>query len=205
MTIELFGGGGGSPSLANDSDVTLGSLSQGQVLGYNGSKWVNVGGKQRIGQTILQANNATASFPTIPQTYQTLELDIIAQSDQAGAQLSIRFNADTGAHYTYETLSNGSSSGAAASTSGRIGWMTGTQNTNYPSQRTIKISYYTLTTYYKTWESHGSVGPNVSSAGGYIEDDVGWWLSTAAITSITILTGAGVLLAGSAFTLYGLS
>lgn len=35
------GGGGGSSTLSGLTDVTLGTLGNGQVLKYNGSAWVN--------------------------------------------------------------------------------------------------------------------------------------------------------------------
>lgn len=35
------GGGGGSSTLSGLTDVTLGTLSNGQVLKYNGSAWIN--------------------------------------------------------------------------------------------------------------------------------------------------------------------
>lgn len=40
-TIALDGSSGGSSSLAGLSDVTLTSATTGQVLGYNGTVWVN--------------------------------------------------------------------------------------------------------------------------------------------------------------------
>ena len=39
--VEIGSGGGGSSTLSGLTDVTLGTISGGQVLKYNGSAWVN--------------------------------------------------------------------------------------------------------------------------------------------------------------------
>lgn len=41
VTIALDAGGGGASALTDLTDVTISSATSGQVLGYNGTNWVN--------------------------------------------------------------------------------------------------------------------------------------------------------------------
>ena len=54
------GGGGGSSTLAGDTDVTIATPAAGQLLTYNGSKWVNAGAAPPT--AIAGVNNQTASY-----------------------------------------------------------------------------------------------------------------------------------------------
>jgi hypothetical protein len=58
----LAGGGGGSSTLAGDTDVTITSPTAGQVLTYSGTKWVNDPASGAPPTAIAGVNNQTASY-----------------------------------------------------------------------------------------------------------------------------------------------
>lgn len=61
------GGGGGAVSLTGLSDVTLTSPTNGQVLKYNGTNWVNGTDSEGSGGNIEDLDNVTISSPTSGQ------------------------------------------------------------------------------------------------------------------------------------------
>lgn len=130
------------------------------------------------------------SFTNIPQTFTHLQLRMSLKYLSAADQLGIRFNSDTGTNYkAHEIVSSGSASltigNDTTSTHSRI--LTNASVTNNTSISTVvilDILDYTNTNKYKTlkgfsgWDSNGSGKNSIFS---------GLWLSTAAISTITII------------------
>ena len=138
---------------------------------------------------------------SIPQTYTDLVLVCSINYDSTSSNVLLRYNGDSGSNYSTTILSgNGSSPTSQRYSNSSSGWLTdyygGTANE--PFTKIIHIQNYSNTTTYKTAISRSS------SASREAEASVGLWRSTAAINSITAITGANFN-AGSTFTLYGIA
>lgn len=163
-------------------------------------------------QIISGAAVASVTFSSIPQTYRGLQIDWIARDDNIGtgfAQLSLRFNTDAGAVYDWEILFATAAVITAAeligATSIRAGYVTqGGCPAGVFSAGRIVIPRYTGTVHHK--ECSSTFGAKTASAGGgmTVAASFGNWRSANAITSVTLLSSTGNLVAGSAFALYGL-
>lgn len=144
----------------------------------------------------------TVTFSSIPQTYTDLVVVINAFSS-ATSDLYLTFNGDTGTNYSRTVLwGTGASAGSVRSSSanfialtyyGRIWDNQGT------SVHTANIMNYSNTTTNKT------VLARASSQQEGVDESVGLWSSTAAITSITFdLVSTRTFSVGSTLTLYGI-
>jgi hypothetical protein len=149
---------------------------------------------------VLASTASTVTFSSIPQGYTDLVIVAVPIAGSGGADLSIRFNSDSGSNYSHTILwGTGSSAG-----SNRYSNQTyilcdyyGSVGSN-PSTRFINVMNYSNTTTYKT------VLARAGNAGSGTDAIVGTWRNTAAITTIDIFQGPtfGV---GSTFTLYGIA
>ena len=145
-------------------------------------------------------------FSSIPQTFTHLQLRIFSRSSSssAGASVSAGFNSDGGSNYAYHYVGgNGAStfSGAATTqTSLYFGWSAGTTDTaNVFSNCIVDILDYTNTNKYKTAKTLTGIDSNGSGLVGLWS---GLWMSTSAITSITI--NPNNFASGSTVQLYGI-
>lgn len=92
------GGGGGGASAINDlTDVTITSPSNGQVLGYNGSAWVNTapsGGGASVYYDAVQLSDSTTPITTGTAVnyyvfqYAVSDLEIVLESDAVTGSLT---------------------------------------------------------------------------------------------------------------------
>ncbi len=147
------------------------------------------------------------TFSSIPQTYTHLQLRFISRVASANYAL-ITFNGDTSAaSYTWHQLAG---DGSAASAGGAASNTFGGAVVNYASGGTSGINSaaivdlldYTNTNKYKTTRSLVGVDKNGS---GNIAVNSNVWLSTAAITSLSITFNGGFAIDnGSQFALYGI-
>ena len=150
----------------------------------------------------------TITFSSIPNTYSSLQLrcfysNLSADYDQ------VNFNGDTtAANYTIHRLrGNGSSTSAQGFTSfgGNVIDQYSSNGTTYSNIKTaviVDIHDYASTSKYKTIRTFNGFDVNGS---GYIGLNSGLWLSTSAISSITITNGgASNFTSGSTFALYGI-
>lgn len=156
-----------------------------------------------LASTLLASATATISFTNIPQGYKHLQIrGNIANSLGVGA-FTMTFNGDTSANYAWHYLQgNGAAVSVGATTSTTS--MTGALGTNTASTfggSVTDILDYTNTNKYKTlkvvhgYEANGS---------GYAQINSGLWMSTAAITSISITSGNGNFTTYTRLSLYGL-
>lgn len=166
-----------------------------------------------IAETILGAPAATVTFAAIPGTYRNLGLFIYARTDNAAISDSIemRCNADAGNNYAWssERFTTGGDAhagavlGAVASAQiARADAATGRANSF--GGTLVYFWRYASTTTLKQMRSDGGGMHNwAAQVGG---QHLAGWDSTAAITSITLLPTAGAnFVAGSIFTLYGIT
>ena len=135
---------------------------------------------------------STVTFSSIPATYKSLQVrfNLVTTSATFG---EIQFNSDTStANYAMHYLSGqGSTATAGGTASGTNGYIKMFQNntvTTYPAVGIIDVVDYANANKNKTVKT--LVGANNNTTGS-IEIDSGVWLSTSAITSLTLLVGAG--------------
>jgi hypothetical protein len=164
-----------------------------------------------ISTTVLGSSQASVTFSglgTSAAAYKHLQIRATEYYDAGGFSTTLRFNADTGSNYAYHGLyGNGSSVASGASTSASymlsntisVGH---TADTNDRVVGIVDILDFASTSKNKTIRAfNGRAG--VSSR--FVELLSGVWLSTSAVTSITLgVNGSPLFNTGSRFSLYGL-
>jgi hypothetical protein len=187
------------------------TLAGASARGYGGLRTFAVPGTyESIATTIVgSGGSASVSFNSIPQTYTHLQIRGIGKSAGASDSLDLTFNGDVGSsQYTYHALyGNGSSAG---SENNRPRANIPTTITLVPSSDTnifgagiIDILDYTNTNKYTTVRIFA--GQNVNSTSGEaIFLTSGLWMSTSAVTSITLTGRSGNIGQYSHFALYGI-
>jgi hypothetical protein len=149
-------------------------------------------------RTTVGTATSSVTLSSIPSGYTDLEL-VINHTSSAGAGWFVRVNGDTGSNYsgTY-MLGDGSTAQSYRDsnvTLSRAGNVYTTQGNTI-----IKFQNYSNTTTNKTFLSRSGTASNITMA------CVGLWRSTAAITSITILTNtADTFSVGTTLSLYGIA
>lgn len=171
----------------------------------NGGAGGGAGSYESIATIAGDGSSATITFSSIPSTYTSLQLRANILTDTAGKTLLWRLNADTGTNYTAHSLyGSGAAAGANNSTivtsSDFFNQVTGT-GTTQPTAVILDLHDYASTTKYKTVRSIAGVDKNGS---GEIDLNSGLWLSTAAVTSLTIRMSSGYFTTSSIFSLYGI-
>lgn len=153
----------------------------------------------------------TITFSSIPGTYQHLQIRGLFKStgasDGGDLTLTMRFNNDSGTNYVRHTLrGNGSAASGlndTAITSIYVGsGVGGTGTTNMLGANIIDIHDYASTTKNKTTRSFS--GGEINTTPSQVLLNSGLWLSTAAITSISLIDIYGNFTTSSTFALYGI-
>ena len=155
-----------------------------------------------ISSQTLGSSAATITFLSIPSTYTDLRLVLVATSSSALAGPRIQFNSDTATNYSYTNLKgDGTTATSNLSTNNNYLQVQGINLTSTPSFFNYNIFSYAGSTY-KTVLTTSSQDYNGS---GTVQNQVGLWRSTAAITSLTLSgTGAFTFDTGTVATLYGI-
>lgn len=148
----------------------------------------------------LGSAQASYTFTTIPSTYTDLRLVINGGVTASPDPAVMRFNGDASTNYSATLLrGNGTSAiSAQATNSSYIDWIGYFGGLSGSSVSISDIQNYKNTTTFKTVISRGNVAAN------FVNATVGLWRSTAAISSMTILSQGSTFLAGTTFTLYGI-
>lgn len=139
---------------------------------------------------------ASVTFSSISSAYTDLVL-VCSYSKSAGARLNLTYNGDTGNNYSY-TRMNGNGTAASSDRIANFGIIDAGYTDTTRATSVIQIMNYSNTTTNKTT----LIRANSTSEG--TGAFVALWRNTAAITSIT-LGGSNNLVAGSIFSLYGIS
>jgi hypothetical protein len=151
----------------------------------------------------LTGTQSSISFSGFAATYRDLYIVASANTPGVNAFYSVRFNSDTGANYSIETLYGAGSTGAG----GFLGFTQtslvagGAQNAELGSTRLASLQL-DIFDYAQTNKRKVSMSRTASS-GNSINSWVGTWHNTAAITSIQLFPSTGSFAAGNTFTLYG--
>jgi hypothetical protein len=161
--------------------------------------------------TVGSGGQASISFTSIPSTYKHLQVRFMGRSNFSGGDRigqEIQFNSDTGANYArHQLYGDGAAAGAAATTSttyissGLSELTAATAPSNVFGVGVIDILDYQNSSKYKTVRA--LAGQDQNSTSGRIFLASGVWLSTSAITSITLLPENGSFVQYSSFALYG--
>jgi hypothetical protein len=191
---------------ASASSVTQGLPKQKTILAGNST--ILPGSYESIATVTGTGSSGTLTFTSIVGTYKHLQIRGISRSDYAGAnvQIAVRFNSDTASNYSGHYIvgigSTVTASGAANQTFGEGGQVTGATSTaSAMGVAVLDVLDYADSNKYKTLKSLSGFDANGS---GQILLTSGNWRNTAAITSITLLAGAGNWTTASTFALYGI-
>ena len=151
--------------------------------------------------TSTLTSGTTASFTSIPSTYQHLQIRIHAKTAVDGADIILKLNNDSAANYTqHYFLSNGSSSLASGSTGEEYIYVSPTTS-SYPLLAIIEIHDYASTSKFKTvFITNGSE----RGASGQVAQRSGLWRSTSAVNRLDFSIG-GTTFTNATFALYGIS
>lgn len=169
---------------------------------------------QRINGT---GSSTTITFSNIPQTYSSLQLRILGKdTNTASITLDgyVQLNGDTGSNYSYH-YTRGTGTGVS-STGGYPNSVIIMPNAFSSSKATspaqaniygtaiVDIHDYKSTTRNKTVRIFGGSDSNFSSTsiGPYLAS--GSWNNTAAVTSVSIVTGGTAWTAETTIALYGM-
>ena len=154
-----------------------------------------------IATTTLGSAQASVTFNSF-SGYTDLVIIINSGSTTSGQDIRCRFNSDTGSNYSFTYVTgNGSAASSGRATSQTFmpldynGYLSGSIATT----TIINCMNYSNSTTYKT-----ILGRYNTQAFG-TDAAVGLWRSTSAITSIEFFPSASTFLAGSTFTLYGIT
>ena len=156
--------------------------------------------------TVYGSGGSTLTFSSIPSTYTHLQIRVMSLTSATAPNAILRFNSDTGSNYTAHQLygsgsvagSNIPGSGSNPQTSIPVAQL---GSSTQPGVGVVDILDYANTNKYKTIRSLSGYDANGS---GYIILRSGAWMSTSAVTSITLLTDSGNFNTNSVFELYGI-
>jgi len=156
-----------------------------------------------IATQTVSSSTGTVTFSSVPQTYTDLIL-VSSRQQASAARLFLRFNNDGTTLYSDTWLSGEGAtpySGRNINTSSiSIGGIwNGTTTTTWATNIT-HIMNYTNTTTFKSTLTRDS---NVKGGTGTVEEMVGLYRSTSAITTVNVIGGSNFAV-GSTFTLYGI-
>ena len=189
----------------------LQSLANGSARGYGAfSVAAAAGDFESIATVSVSSATSPIDFTSIPGTYSHLQIRCIGRGTvaQGEMQIFVRFNSDSGSNYAAHLLRGDGSSvftdGQSSQT--RIGGVIRMSAANATSSifggGVIDILDYANTNKYKTLRSLGGVDANGS---GQVYYRSGLWMSTSAITSISIgIDDGGNFAQYSHFALYGI-
>ena len=157
--------------------------------------------------TVTTSGVKTLTFSSIPSTYKALQVRMMALSVTAGAGAYIQFNGDTASNYATHFLSG---NGTAVSAGGYAtqpsitfsGNGPGAPTSTYPYVGIVDIQDYASTSKNKTVRAFTGADNNGATIQHEVDLSSGLWISTAAISSLTI-TADYNWSAGSTFALYG--
>lgn len=162
--------------------------------------------------TVSSGGSSSISFTSIPSTYEHLQLRGIGRTNRSAngdySLISVNSDTSTSNYTTHYLQGNGTSAAAGAYVQSYGGallnrWAAASDTSNVFGAAIVDILDYSNTNKYKTFRNIGAVDNN--DANGQINLQSTLWLSTAAVTSLTITPGAGTSFNQySHFALYGI-
>lgn len=196
--------------------VVAASGSSNKITAANMQK--AVGGRVLICSQVLSGSQATFDTNTIlggniSGSYTHLQVMVMGAITAATTNdvIKLTFNNDTtAAHYQWaqgQMSGSGSASGSGGSDSSiPVSQFPGTTATpaNTSGMAEILVANYAGTTFNKNLTARTGLIRGTTAANNFLINYYGQWISTAAITRITLTPNSGSFATGSAFYLYGL-
>jgi len=174
---------------------------------------IDLGGMIPLMTTTLSTSAASVTFSDIPQSYEHLQIRLLAKTDEittGATNIEMRFNSDTSGNYTRHYLF-GTGSAAIAGGSTNTSYLTtgsasqnGSAITSMFGVTIIDILDYTNTNKYKTMRAISGVETNGSGNSYIWGAQSGVWMSTNAISSITLFSNTSNLVQYTQAALYGI-
>ena len=158
--------------------------------------------------TVPSGGAASVIFTGISNTYKHLQIRWLARDNfgSTASDANMRFNSDSGSNYSWHQLTGDGSSATSYDTTSQTAMRTGrvtgtTSSANVFGATILDLLDYTSTSKNKTVRNLAGFDSN---GFGTVELNSGSWMSTAAITQITITPRAGTSFDQySSFALYG--
>ena len=155
--------------------------------------------------TVSNTSTTTVTFSSIPSTFTHLQIRVSAGTDNADANIIARFNSDSATNYSVHYLyGDGASAGAGAEIN-KSSFTAAFVAPNIASTfgaGVVDILDYANTNKYKTIRS--LTGYDKNASGNLLVFYSGSWRSTAAISSISLISQGGNYKQNSHVALYGI-
>jgi hypothetical protein len=169
------------------------------------------GSYESIATATGTGSNSTITFSSIPSTYTSLQIRIIARDTiSSGGDINLRYriNGDTGSNYTDHSLrADGSTASAGGLASYDLALVrnfvteSSGGNTTIYGVGIMDFIDYASTTKNKTVRTFAGKDKNGS---GYIILGSNLWMSTAAVSSISFIADGTAFATGTTISLYGI-
>ena len=165
---------------------------------------------EAIATTYLEADTSSVTFSSIPSTYEHLQLRMSLHSDRSANQdnIGIRFNGDTGANYASHTMRGRGTTTYAGAYTGlnqMYGWSASAANQPSTDYSVSVVDVLDYANGNKNATIRLTNATEMLTSSPYLWFTSGLWVSTAAVTSMTVVPVSGTnWTRGSEFTLYGL-
>ena len=157
-----------------------------------------------IATQTLSSATTSVTFSSISGTYTDLKFVIIAGQTPLNENMRWRYNSDTGGNYAYtQILGNGTTASSSRSNSSVTGLQLSGDLGGSAIASLIKIdimNYSNTTTHKPSLTRFDSIQKSRTQL------NIGLWMSTSAITSVTFdfTNGTDTFVAGSTFSLFGI-
>lgn len=167
----------------------------------------------KIAETVLGASAGSVTFSSIPNTFRHLRLEWQARGDTAAVNtaLQLQVNGDTSASYDRQSTQIVGTVVSASEAQGLTAMLLGllaaaSASANTPGTGTIDIPNYAGTVFVKHALTQTVAQAGVGSGALTARFDLGSYrATTSAINALKLFPAAGNFVAGSTFTLYGIS
>ena len=191
-----------APILASRGGVSA------RAYGMFGGLAAPLGDYQAIMTATVDSGGASSiTFSSIPSTFKQLQIRAMLKRSggTAADNTNLTFNSDTGSNYSWHQLyGEGSSALASAATSQTsIRTIHSDTTANVFGVGIIDILDYANTSKNKTTRTLAGWDDNFATT-GYILMRSGLWMSTAAVSTITMTPNSGSFAQYSSFALYGI-
>ena len=157
-------------------------------------------------ERVTPTSGTSVTFSSIPSTYKNLQLRMKVNTSSTGDTIYIRLNGDTGTNYTRHYLQGNGTTATAVGNTGRSymqvgGWSTNTANTTISCCIISDLIDYANTSKYKTLRTSSGIDKNGT---GDMVLASNLWISTAAVSSITVALDTNSFASGTSIALYGM-
>lgn len=168
---------------------------------------------EHLSTTTLGSDAASVAFTSISSAYEHLQLRMAVKSTQGTAGsliVRIQFNSDTGTNYSHQGLDGYQSTDTQREAAGVdeiavYGGGTDTMNVHQFGGIIVNIHDYANTSKFTSVRSMGTnIADGTSNEESIVSLTGGVWESTAAVSSITLLSNVGDFKTNSEFSLYGM-